>query len=168
MTIKIGDQLPQATFRVMTPDGPAAKTTDDIFKGRRIVLVAVPGAFTPTCDRNHLPGYVQRADEIKAHGIDAIAVTSTNDVFVLKAWAEASGAAGKVEMLSDGNGDFAKAIGLSFDGSGFGLGVRSQRYSMLVEDGVVRAINIEDGPGKADISGAEAFLRNLGESQQAN
>lgn len=167
MTIKIGDQLPQATFRVMTPDGPAAKTTDDVFKGRKIALVAVPGAFTPTCDRNHLPGYVNHADEIKALGIDAIAVTSVNDVFVLKAWSGSAGADGKVEMLSDGNGDFAKALGLSFDGSGFGLGTRSQRYSMLVEDGVVKSLHVEDGPGKADISGAENFLKQFGEGQQA-
>ena len=168
MTIKIGDHLPQATFRVMTPDGPAAKTTDDLFKGRKVVLVAVPGAFTPTCDRNHLPGYVQRAGEIKAAGIDAILVTSTNDVFVLKAWSASTGADGKVEMISDGNGDFAKALGLSFDGSGFGLGVRSQRYAMVVDDGVVSSVQIEDGPGKADISGAENLLRQLGEGQQAD
>ena len=167
MTIKIGDHLPQATFRVMTGDGPAAKSTDDVFRGRKVVLVAVPGAFTPTCDRNHLPGYVQRADEIKAAGIDAILVTAVNDVFVLKAWSASTEADGKVEMLSDGNADFAKALGLSFDGSGFGLGTRSQRYSMLVDDGVVRAINVEDGPGKADISGADAFLKQLGEGRPA-
>lgn len=168
MTIKIGDQLPPATFRVMTPDGPAPKTTDDVFKGRKVVLVAVPGAFTPTCDRNHLPGYVQRADEIKAAGIDAIAVTSTNDVFVMKAWSAASGADGKVEMLSDGNGDFAKALGLSFDGSANGLGVRSQRYSMLVDNGVVKSVNVEDAPSKADVSGAESLLRQMGQGQQAD
>ena len=168
MTIKIGDHLPQATFRVMTEDGPAAKSTDDVFRGRKVVLVAVPGAFTPTCDRNHLPGYVQRADEIKAAGIDAVLVTAVNDVFVLKAWSKAAEADGKVEMLSDGNADFAKALGLSFDGSGFGLGTRSQRYSMLVDDGVVRAVNVEDSPGKADVSSADAFLNQLGEGQQAN
>lgn len=163
MAIKPGDKLPQATFRVMTPDGPAAKTTEDLFKGRKVVLVAVPGAFTPTCDRNHLPGYIQSADAIKAAGIDAILVTSTNDVFVQKAWSAASGADGKVEMISDGNGDFAKAIGLSFDGSGFGLGIRSQRYAMVVDDGVVKSIAVEDAPGKADVSGAEAMLKTLSE-----
>ena len=163
MAITVGDKLPQATFRVMTPDGPAAKTTEDLFKGRKVVLVAVPGAFTPTCDRNHLPGYVQRADEIKAAGIDAILVTSTNDVFVLKAWNASTGADGKVEMISDGNGDFAKAIGLSFDGSGFGLGIRSQRYAMVVDDGVVTSLAVEDTPGKADVSGAEALLKQLSE-----
>ena len=167
MTIKLGDRLPQATFRVMTPDGPAAKTTDDIFKGRRVVLVAVPGAFTPTCDRNHLPGYVQRADEIKAAGIDAIVVTAVNDVFVLKAWGESAGASGKVEMISDGNGDFAKALGLAFDGSGFGLGTRSQRYAMVVNDGIVTSMDVEDTTSKADVSGAENLLRRLGESQHA-
>jgi glutaredoxin/glutathione-dependent peroxiredoxin len=160
MTIQVGDRLPQATFRVMTADGPAAKTTDDIFKGRKVVLVAVPGAFTPTCHRNHLPGYVQKGAEIRAKGIDAIAVTAVNDVFVLDAWAKASGGDG-IEFLADGNGDFAKAIGLTMDGSGFGLGTRSQRYSMVVDDGVVAAINIEDGPGKADISGAENLLKSL-------
>lgn len=167
MTIKIGDHLPQATFRVITPDGPAAKTTDDVFKGRRVVLVAVPGAFTPTCDRNHLPGYVQRAEEIKAAGIEAIVVTSVNDVFVLKAWSQSAGADGKVEMISDGNADFAKALGLHFDGSGFGLGTRSQRYAMVVDDGVVTSLNVEDAPSKADVSGAENLLRSLGEGQQA-
>jgi peroxiredoxin len=161
MTIEVGDRLPQATFRVMTPDGPAAKTTDDIFKGRKVVLVAVPGAFTPTCDRNHLPGYVQHADEILAKGIDAIAVTSANDVFVLNAWAKSAGSEGKVEMLADGNADFARALGLSFDGSGFGLGTRSQRYSMIVEDGVVKTLSVEDSPGKADVSGADAMVRQL-------
>jgi peroxiredoxin len=161
MTIQVGDRLPPATFRVMTPEGPAAKTTDDVFKGRKVVLVAVPGAFTPTCDRNHLPGYVKRVDEIRAAGIDAIAVTAANDVFVLTAWAKSTGAEGKIEMLADGNADFAKALGLSFDGSGFGLGTRSQRYSMVVEDGTVTALNVEDAPSKADVSGADNLLTQL-------
>lgn len=161
MTIQVGDRLPQATFRVMTAEGPAPKTTDDVFKGRKVVLIAVPGAFTPTCHRNHLPGYVTHADAIKAKGVDAIAVTAVNDVFVMSAWAKASDAEGKVEFLADGNGDFAKAVGLALDGSGFGLGTRSQRYSMLVEDGVVRSLNVEDAPSKADVSGAEALLKTL-------
>jgi peroxiredoxin len=161
MTIQVGDRLPQATFRIMTPDGPAARTTDDLFKDRKVVLVGVPGAFTPTCDRNHLPGYVTRADEIRAKGVDAIAVTSVNDVFVLKAWSQSAGADSKVEMLADGNGDFARALGLAFDGSGFGLGTRSQRYSMLVEDGVVKAINVEDVPSKAEVSSADTLLQQL-------
>ncbi|CAM5770996.1 peroxiredoxin [Bosea minatitlanensis] len=161
MTIKVGDRLPQATFRVMTADGPAAKTTDELFKGKKVVLFAVPGAFTPTCHRNHLPGYVGKAAEIKAKGVDAIMVTSTNDVFVMDAWAKASGGAGVIEFLADGNADFAKAIGLSMDGSGFGLGTRSQRYSMVVEDGVVTALNVEEAAGKAEASGAEAMLGQL-------
>lgn len=161
MTIQVGDRLPQATFRIMTPEGPAAKTTDDVFKGRKVVLVGVPGAFTPTCHRNHLPGYAARAEEFKAKGIDAIAVTAVNDVFVMDAWAKSSGAAGTVEFLADGNGDFAKALGLAYDGTGFGLGIRSQRYSMVVNDGVAEAINIEDSPGKADLSGAENLLKAL-------
>ncbi|MGL4729041.1 MAG: peroxiredoxin [Bosea sp. (in: a-proteobacteria)] len=161
MTIKVGDKLPQSTFRVMTADGPAAKTTDDIFKGRKVVLFAVPGAFTPTCHKNHLPGFLAKEGEIKAKGIDAIAVTGVNDVFVMDAWAKATDGIGKIEFLSDGNADFAKAIGLSLDGSGFGLGTRSQRYSMVVNDGVVASLAIEDGPGKADLSGAEALLKTL-------
>jgi peroxiredoxin len=160
MTIQVGDHLPQATFRVMTPAGPATKTTDDVFKGRKVVLIAVPGAFTPTCHRNHLPGYVQKAKEIKAKGIDAIAVTAVNDVFVMDAWSKASGGDG-IEFLADGNGDFAKAIGLTMDGSGFGLGTRSQRYSMVVDNGVVEALNVEDTPSKADVSGVDNLLKSL-------
>ena len=161
MSIQVGDRLPQATFRVMTPDGPAARTTDDVFKGRKVVLVAVPGAFTPTCDRNHLPGYIEKAQEIRRKGIDAIAVTAVNDVFVMEAWAKSSGAGEGIEFLADGNGDFARAVGLTMDGAGFGLGTRSQRYSMVVEDGVVRAINVEDTPSKAQISGADNLMKDL-------
>lgn len=161
MTIAVGDKLPQATFRVMTADGPAPKTTDEIFAGRRIVLFAVPGAFTPTCHRNHLPGFVAKAADIRGKGVDAICCTATNDVFVLDAWSKATGAAGVIDMLSDGNGEFATALGLSLDGSGFGLGLRSQRYAMLVEDGVVKVLNVEDAPGKADISGADALIGSL-------
>ncbi|RDJ23640.1 peroxiredoxin [Bosea caraganae] len=161
MTIKVGDKLPHATFRVMTPDGPAAKTTEDLFAGKKVVLFAVPGAFTPTCHKNHLPGYLNNAAEIKGKGVDAIMVTGVNDVFVMDAWSKATGGAGVIEFLSDGNADFAKEIGLSLDGSGFGLGTRSQRYSMIVEDGRVAALNVEDAPGKADVSGAEALLKQL-------
>lgn len=159
--IKVGDPLPQSTFRVMTADGPAARTTDEIFKGRKVVLFAVPGAFTPTCHKNHLPGFLDHAAAIRAKGIDAIAVTGVNDVFVMEAWAKDTGGTGVIEFLSDGNADFAKAIGLSLDGSGFGLGTRSQRYAMVVDDGVVRSLAVEDGPGKADLSGAEALLKTL-------
>jgi glutaredoxin/glutathione-dependent peroxiredoxin len=158
--IQVGDHLPQATFRVIGPEGPMARTTDDVFKGRRIALIGVPGAFTPSCHRNHLPGFVQHRAEILAKGVDAIAVTSVNDVFVLDAWAKASAAEG-IEFLADGNADFAKAIGLDMDGTGFGLGTRSKRYSMLVEDGVVRTLSVEESPSKAEASGAEAMLKVL-------
>lgn len=161
MTIQVGDRLPQTTFRVMTPDGPMPKTTDDVFKGRRVVLVAVPGAFTPTCDRNHLPGYLSRAAEIKAAGVDAIVFTSVNDVFVQNAWARSAGAGDQIEFLADGNADFARALGLSMDGSGYGLGTRSQRYAMVVEDGVVRSLAVEDTPSKADVSNASSLLETL-------
>jgi glutaredoxin/glutathione-dependent peroxiredoxin len=159
--IKVGDRLPETKFRVMTGEGPAVKTTDEVFKGKKVVLFAVPGAFTPTCHKNHLPGFVQNAGAIKSKGIDTIAVTGVNDVFVMDAWKKASGAEGKIEFLSDGNGDFAKALDLWIDGSGMGLGVRSKRYSMVVEDGVVQKLNVEEAPGKADVSGAENLLKQL-------
>ncbi len=161
MTIKVGDRLPQSTFRIMTTDGPAAKTTEELFNGRNVVLFAVPGAFTPTCHRNHLPGFLGKIDEIKAKGIDAIAVVAVNDVFVMNAWAKDSGGEGKIEFLSDGNADFANAIGLTLDGSGFGLGTRFQRFSMIVKDGIVASLAVEDGPGKAELSGADALLKEL-------
>jgi glutaredoxin/glutathione-dependent peroxiredoxin len=161
MTIEVGDRLPQSTFRIMTADGPAAKTTEDVFHGRTVVLFAVPGAFTPTCHKNHLPGFLAKAGELKAKGVDAIAVVAVNDVFVMDAWAKNTHAEGVIEFLSDGNADFAKALGLTLDGSGFGLGTRFQRFSMLVRDGEVAILNIEDGPGKADLSGAEKMLADL-------
>jgi glutaredoxin/glutathione-dependent peroxiredoxin len=161
MTIKVGDRLPEATFRIMTADGPKPVSTADVFAGKRMVLFAVPGAFTPTCHKNHLPGFVQHGDAIKAKGIDGIAVTGVNDVFVMKAWAEASGGEGKIEFLSDGNAEFAKAIGLDMDGSGFGLGTRSKRYAMVVKDGVIENMAVEDSPGQAAVSGAEAVLGML-------
>jgi peroxiredoxin len=161
MPIKVGDRLPQTSFRVMGPQGPAAKTTDEIFKGKKVVLFAVPGAFTPTCSNNHLPGFLENADAFKAKGVDTIAVTGVNDVFVMDAWKKMTGAGTKIEFLADGNADFAKAIELSLDGSGAGLGIRSKRYSMLVEDGVVKALNIEESPGKAEASGAENLLKQI-------
>jgi peroxiredoxin len=162
MTITVGDQLPQGSFRVMTADGPAVKTTDEVFAGKTIVLFAVPGAFTPTCHKNHLPGFLAHADAIKAKGVDAIAVVAANDVFVMNAWAKDTGAGDKILFLSDGNADFARALGLSLDGSGFGLGTRFQRFSMLVKNGEVAILNVEDAPGKADISGAEKLLADMG------
>lgn len=161
MPIQVGDSLPDATFRVMTKDGPAERRTADIFKGKRVVLFAVPGAYTPTCHRNHLPGFLAQREAFLAKGIDAIAVTAVNDVFVMDAWAQSTGGAGKIEFLSDGNGDFAKALDLTLDATAFGLGVRSKRYAMLVEDGVVRRLNVEDVASKADVSGADALLAAL-------
>lgn len=161
MPIEVGQPLPQATFTVSGPDGPASKTTDDIFKGKKVVLFAVPGAFTPTCDQNHLPGYLSNVERIKAKGVDTIAVTGVNDVFVMKAWAKASGGEGRIEFLADGSGAFAKALGLDLDLTERGLGVRSKRYSMLVENGIVKSLAVEDSPGKADVSGADAMLAAL-------
>jgi peroxiredoxin len=161
MPIKVGDRLPNTTFRVMTPDGPKPKTTDEVFKGKKVVLFAVPGAFTPTCHKNHLPGFVKNAEAIKGKGIDSIAVTSVNDPFVQDAWKKASDPDNKIDFLADGSGDFAKAVGMELDASANGLGIRSKRYSMVVEDGVVKSLNIEDAPGKADISGADNLLKSL-------
>jgi glutaredoxin/glutathione-dependent peroxiredoxin len=161
MSIKVGDRLPEASFRVMGPQGPAAKTTGEIFKGKKVVLFAVPGAFTPTCNNNHLPGFLEKADEFKAKGVDSIAVTGVNDVFVMDAWKKMTGAGAKIEFLADGNADFAKAIDLSLDASGAGLGIRSKRYAMLVEDGVVKVLNVEEAPGKAEASGADNLLKQI-------
>jgi peroxiredoxin len=160
MTIKVGDTLPSTTFRVMTADGPKPKTTDEVFKGKKVVLFAVPGAFTPTCTKNHLPGFVANAAAIKAKGIDVIAVTAVNDPFVMGAWKAAAGS-DDIEFLADGSADFAKATGLELDASAGGLGIRSKRYCMVVDDGMVKSLTIEDSPGKADMSGAEALLKSL-------
>jgi peroxiredoxin len=161
MPIKVGDRLPAAKFRVMTAEGPVWKTTDDIFKGRKVALFAVPGAFTPTCNNLHLPSFLNNVDALKAKGVQAIAVTGVNDVFVMDAWRKANNAGDKIEFLADGNGDFARAIDMAFDGSGNGLGLRSKRYSMLVEDGVVKKLNVEDAPGKCEISSGQALLAQL-------
>ena len=160
MTIKVGDRLPTTTFTVMTADGPKPQTTDEIFKGKKVVLFAVPGAFTPTCHKNHLPGFLTNADKIKAKGIDMIAVTGVNDVFVMNAWKKSAGA-DAIEFLADGSAAWAKAVGITADLTERGLGVRSGRYAMVVEDGVVKTLNVEDTPGKADISGAENLLKGL-------
>lgn len=161
MSIKVGDRLPDATFRVMTEEGPQTRETADIFKGKRIILVAVPGAFTPTCSLNHLPGYINDANAILAKGVDAIAVTSVNDAFVMDAWAKATGGINKAIFLSDWNADFAKAVGLTLDATGAGLGIRSLRYSMLVEDGVVKILNIEEDPNKAELTSSAKMLNSL-------
>lgn len=161
MAIKVGDRLPDATFTVMGAEGPGPQTTAEVFGGKKVVLFAVPGAFTPTCSKQHLPGFVANADKIKAKGIDTIACTSVNDAFVLGAWSKDAGADGKVVMLADGSADFAKKIGLELDMTARGLGMRSQRYAMIVEDGVVKALNVEDAPGTADKSGADAIAALL-------
>jgi glutaredoxin/glutathione-dependent peroxiredoxin len=158
--IKIGDNLPSAEFNVMTADGQQKLSTDVIFAGRKVVLFGVPGAFTPTCSMNHLPGFLSHFDAIKSKGVDTIACTSVNDVHVMAAWGKHSGADGKIMMLADGNGTFAKACGLSFDLAVAGMGERSKRYSMIVDNGIVRALNVEDKSG-VNVSGAETVLEQL-------
>ncbi len=159
MTIKEGDKLPAATLHMMQDGRPAAVTTADLFGGKKVVLFAVPGAFTPTCSQTHLPGYVVNADAIKAKGVDSIVCLSVNDAFVMDAWGQNANAE-ELSMVGDGNGDFTKALGLEMDGSSFGLGSRSQRYAMIVEDGTVTKLAIE-APGKLDVSAAEAVLQAL-------
>jgi peroxiredoxin len=159
MPISVGDRLPATKFRVMTAEGPAWKTTDDIFKGKKVALFAVPGAFTGVCSKQHLPSVVSNLDALKAKGIDTIAVTGVNDISVLDAWKSASKADG-VEFLSDGNGEFAKALDLTLDLAGAGMGTRSKRYSMLIDDGVVKNLNIEE-PGKFEVSSGDALLKQL-------
>jgi glutaredoxin/glutathione-dependent peroxiredoxin len=161
MTIAVGSRLPDATFRVLGPSGQATKTTADVFAGKRVVLFAVPGAYTPTCNNNHLPGFLASIDAFKAKGIDTIACTAVNDAFVLNAWSKSTGAADKILFLADGNAEFARALGLELDAAGAGLGIRSKRYAMLVEDGVVKVLNIEEAPGKAESSAAEVLLGQI-------
>lgn len=161
MSIAPGSRLPEVTFKVMTPSGPASKTTSEVFSGKRVALFAVPGAFTPTCSASHLPGFMENADAFKTKGIDIIACTAVNDVFVMDAWAKSAGAQNKILFLADGNGDFAKAIGLELDATGNGLGLRSKRYSMVVEDGVVTNLNVEEVSSQADISGACSLLAGM-------
>jgi glutaredoxin/glutathione-dependent peroxiredoxin len=161
MTIAVGDRLPDATFGFRTIDGIGTITAKTYFADRRIVLFGVPGAFTPTCHRNHLPSFLAKADEIKGKGVDAIAVTAVNDIFVLDAWIDATGARGKIDALADGSCVFHKAAGLDLDLSDYGLGQRSMRYSMIVENGVVTALEIEENPGAMTVSGADAILAKL-------
>ena len=160
MTIKAGDSVPQATFTKMTENGPEAVDTDTLFKGRKVAFFSVPGAFTPTCSAKHLPGFVEKADEFKAKGVDEVVGTAVNDAFVMGAWGKSAGADSKMTLLADGNGDFAKAMGLTMDGSKFGMGQRGQRYSMLVEDGVIKELNVE-APGEFKVSSAEYMLGQL-------
>jgi glutaredoxin/glutathione-dependent peroxiredoxin len=160
MTIKVGDRIPAAKLRIMSAEGPKEISTDEIFKGKKVVLFAVPGAFTPTCSAKHLPSFVQNAAAIKAKGVDTIACVAVNDAFVMGAWGKAQGADGKVTMLSDGNGTFTKELGLEMDGSAVGLGMRSQRYAMVVQDGVVKTLNVE-APRAFEVSSAEAIMKAL-------
>jgi glutaredoxin/glutathione-dependent peroxiredoxin len=160
MTIKVGDKVPAAKIKQMTPEGPKDLDTGEFFKGKTVVLFAVPGAFTPTCSVKHLPGFVEKASEIKGKGVDVVACLSVNDAFVMNAWGKDQKAEGKVQMLADGNGDFTRAVGLELDGSGYGLGKRSQRYAMVVKDGVVKALNVEK-PGAFEVSSADAILKAL-------
>lgn len=159
MTIAVGDKLPDVKLVKATADGPDAVQSSDYFAGKRVALFSVPGAFTPTCSAKHLPGYVDKAADLKAKGIDEIACTAVNDAFVMKAWGAANGSS-DVTMLADGNADFAKAVGLTMDGSGFGMGTRGQRFSMIVNDGVVEELFVE-GPGEFKVSSAEHMLETL-------
>jgi peroxiredoxin len=159
MTLSVGDRLPQLPLTIATPDGPQPTTTQDFFGGKRVALFAVPGAFTPTCSARHLPSFVEKASELKAKGVDEIACISVNDPFVMAAWNKNDGS-DDITMLADGNGAFADAVGLAFDGSKFGMGTRSQRYSMVVNDGTVEQLNVEQ-PGEYNASSAETLLGQL-------
>jgi len=158
--IKVGEKIPSVKLKHMTAEGIKDITTDEIFKGKKVVLFALPGAFTPTCSAKHLPGFVQKAAEIKGKGVDTIACISVNDAFVMNAWGKDQKVEDKVLMLADGNGDFTRAIDLEMDGSGYGLGKRSRRYAMVVQDGVVKTLNVEN-PGAFEVSSAEAILKTL-------
>ena len=157
MTINVGDKLPETTFMTMSPEGPKPMTTAEVFGGKKVALFAVPGAFTPTCSKSHMPGFVGAVDELAKKGYDTVACTAVNDAFVLTEWAKSAGATGKISMLADGSADFAKKIGLEIDLTARGLGVRSKRYAMAVDDGVVKILNVEDAPGSVDKSSAETL-----------
>jgi len=160
MTIKAGERMPAGSFRRMTKDGPGAITTEELFKGKLVVLFSVPGAFTPTCDAKHLPGFVQLADQLRARGVDTIACMAVNDVFVMNAWGKASGVGDKVLMLADGNGDYARALGLEMDATKFGMGLRGQRFAIIVRDGIATRVDVE-APGQFKVSAAESVLAQL-------
>ena len=161
MTIKVGDRVPQGQFTVIGENGPEALTADQLFSGKKVVLFSVPGAFTPTCSAKHLPGFVDNADALKAKGVDTIACMAVNDAFVMSAWGKSASADDKVLMLADGNGDYARALGLELDATKFGMGQRSQRFSMIVDNGVVTQLNIEP-PGAFGVSSAETALGQIG------
>jgi peroxiredoxin len=160
MTIKAGDKMPEGTFTRMTPDGPQKVTTDQLFSGKTVVFFSVPGAFTPTCDAKHLPGFVELADQIKAKGVDTIACTAVNDAFVMNAWGKHGGVGDKILMLADGNAAYAKALGLEMDASKFGMGIRGQRFAIIVKNGIATHVNVE-APGEFKVSAADAVLKQL-------
>ncbi|MDH3509993.1 MAG: peroxiredoxin [Gammaproteobacteria bacterium] len=160
MSISVGDRMPEGNFGVMTSDGPSTISTEELFAGDKVVLFAVPGAFTPTCSMQHLPGYVEHAEAILRKGVDTIACMSVNDVFVMDAWGKDVGTGDKVVMLADGNGTYTQALGLELDASGFGMGTRSQRFAIVVDDGVVSQLHVE-APAEFKVSAAEAVLENL-------
>ncbi|MEL7029754.1 MAG: peroxiredoxin [Pseudomonadota bacterium] len=160
MTISVGDKLPEATVMMMGASGPEPKSTTELFAGKKVALFSVPGAFTPTCSAKHLPGFVEKAADLKAKGVQEIVCMAVNDVFVMDAWGKAHGAEGKVTVIADGNGDFTKALGLELDATGFGMGLRSQRFSIVAEDGVVKILNVEEG-GAFEVSSAEHMLGQL-------
>lgn len=161
MSIKIGDKIPPSSFQVMTSEGPTMVSTEDLLNNRTIVLVALPGAFTPTCHDHHVPGYLDNLDALKERGVDEVCIVSVNDIHVMNHWAKATGGAGKLTYFADGNGTFTKAIGLDIDLSAVGMGLRSQRYSMLIKNGVVEQLNIEENAGVADVSAAARILSQL-------
>jgi peroxiredoxin len=158
--IKVGDKMPAGTLTLATNDGPQKVNAEDFFKGRKVVLFSVPGAFTPTCDAKHLPGFVEKATEIKAKGVDVIACMAVNDAFVMRAWGKSQNTDGKVEMLADGNADYTKALGLELDATGFGMGIRGQRFALIIDDGVVKQVNVEQ-KGEFKVSSAEHILTQL-------
>ncbi len=160
MSISVGDRMPEGSFGVMTSDGPGSISTDELFAGKKVVLFSVPGAFTPTCSAKHLPGYVEHAEALKAKGVDTIACMAVNDVFVMDAWGKDRHVGDRVQMLADGNGDYARALGLELDASGFGMGQRGQRFALVVDDGVATGVYVE-GPGEFRVSAAEAVLETL-------
>ena len=160
MAIKAGERMPMGTLKRMTKEGPKDFSTEELFKGKVVVVFSVPGAFTPTCDAKHLPGFVQLADQIRAKGVDTIACMAVNDVFVMNAWGKASGVGDRIVMLADGNGDYARALGLELDAKGFGMGTRGQRFALIVRDGVATQVNVE-APGQFKVSAAEYVLGQL-------
>ena len=160
MTVQVGDKAPAGRFHVINADGPGSLSTEELFSGKKVVVFSVPGAFTPTCSKEHLPGFVDQADAIKAKGVDTIACMAVNDMFVMDAWGNSAGAGGKVLMLADGNGTYAAALGLELDASGFGLGTRGQRFALVVEDGTIAQIHVE-APMEFKVSSAENILENL-------